>query len=428
MNYQESLEFIHGIERFGSKPGLERVKLLLERLGNPQKKLRFVHAAGTKGKGSTCAMLSGILKQAGFKTGLYISPFVLDFRERVQINGEMIPEDALAEAATRVRPHWEALDSIGETPSEFEVVVAAAMDYFARENCDIVVLEVGMGGRLDATNAIDTPLCAVITSLGFDHTEYLGETIERIAYEKCGIIKPGGATVSAAGQPREAAAVIANACFGRGSRLIVCGEPEILRADITGSDIRYRGLELFVPLGGAHQAANAANAIEAALALRNEGLAIADSDIIAGIGATAFPARLEVLSREPLVLLDGAHNPMSAEALARALKPLEGLGIHAICGIMADKDISGVLGRVLPLCASLVAVKPSNPRAMPAEKLAMLAGECLQDAETAESMEQAVRMALEKAKGGGAVLIFGSLYLAAEIRPVAMGMLGQALQ
>jgi dihydrofolate synthase/folylpolyglutamate synthase len=420
MNYRESLKFIHSIERFGSKPGLERVKLLLERLGNPQKKLRFVHAAGTKGKGSTCAMLSGILKQAGFKTGLYISPFVLDFRERVQINGEMIPEEALAEAATRVRPHWEALDSIGETPSEFEVVVAIAMDYFARERCDIVVLEVGMGGRLDATNAIDTPLCAVITSLGFDHTEYLGETIEKIAYEKCGIIKPSGVTVSAAGQPREAAEVIANVCFERGSRLVVCGEPETLSADISGSDIRYRGLELFVPLGGAHQAANAANAIEAALVLRNAGLAVSDSDIINGIGATAFPARLEVLSRAPLVLLDGAHNPMSAEALARALAPLEGRKIHAICGIMADKDISGVLGRVLPLCKSLVAVKPSNPRAMPAEKLAMLAEEYLQDAETAESMEQAMRMALEKAKGGGAVLIFGSLYLAAEIRPVAI--------
>jgi dihydrofolate synthase/folylpolyglutamate synthase len=424
MNYQEALAFIHSIERFGSKPGLSRVKLLLERLGNPQKKLRFIHVAGTKGKGSTSVMLSHILKQAGYKTGLYISPFVLDFRERIQINNEMIPEEALAEAASRVRPHWEALDSIGETPTEFEVVVAAALDWLARENCELVVLEVGMGGRLDATNAIDTPLCAIITSLGLDHMEYLGNSVEKIANEKCGIIKPGGITVSATNQPRKAAEVIANTCFERGSRLVMCGEPEILSAEITGSEIRYKGLKLFVRLGGAHQAANAANAIEAALVLRNAGLAISDADIVKGIGATAFPARLEVLSREPLVLLDGAHNPMSAEALAEALKPLMGRNIHAICGIMADKDISGVLGPVLPLCKSLIAVKPSNPRAMPAEKLAALAGEYLQDATAAESMEQAVRLSLEKAKDGGAVLIFGSLYLAAEIRPVVMRILG----
>ncbi len=420
MTCSEALEFIHGIARFGSKPGLRRVQLLLERLGNPQKRLRFVHVAGTKGKGSTCAMLSNILKQAGYKTGLYISPFVLDFRERIQIDGEMISENDLAEITALVRLHWDELDKIGETPSEFELVVAVAMVYFSRMACDAVVLEVGMGGRLDATNVINTPLCSLITSLGLDHTEYLGETIEEIAFEKCGIIKPGGVTVSASGQPEEAAKVIAAACDRLQNRLVVCGEPEILSMDITGSRISYAGLVLDIPFGGAHQIINAANAVEAVFVLRRAGFCISDEDITGGVAKAAFPSRLEVLGRDPLILLDGAHNPMSAHALAQALKLLNGRDIHAVAGIMGDKDVRAVLKEILPLCKSLTAVAPNNPRALKAEDLAGLARECLSDVTVADNMEQAMRIPLSKAGKQDVILIFGSLYLAAEIRPVAL--------
>jgi dihydrofolate synthase/folylpolyglutamate synthase len=424
MNYTEALSFIHGIARFGSKPGLSRVQALLERLGNPQKELRFIHVAGTKGKGSTCAMISNILTQAGYKTGLYISPYVLDFRERIQIDGEMIPEKALAEHAGAVKAHWDILDRTGDTPSEFEVVVAIAFEYFLRESCDAVVLEVGMGGRLDATNIIDAPLCSVITSLGLDHTEYLGDTIEKIAYEKCGIIKPGGVTVSAYGQPAGAAQVIAEACRERGNRLIIPAEPEIISADIFGSKIRYRELECSLPLGGAHQAKNAAVAIDAALSLRESGCRIAAADIVAGIAGVKFPSRLEALSREPLFLLDGAHNAMSAEALAESLTLLGKMPIHAVAGIMADKDARAVLEAVLPHCESLICVTPQNPRAMRAERLAELAKSYIQDVTAAESIEAALQEAIKRAGQAGAVLVFGSLYLASEVRPIAKKLLG----
>ncbi len=425
MTYPEALAFIHGIARFGSKPGLRRVQLLLERLGNPQDKLRFVHVAGTKGKGSTCAMLSNILKKAGLQTGLYISPFVLDFRERIQINGEMISENDLAEITGLVKLHWDELDRLGETPSEFELVVAVAMVYFLRSACDIVVLEVGMGGRLDATNVIKTPLCSVITSLGLDHTEYLGETIEEISLEKCGIIKPGGVTVSASGQPEAAAKVIEATCSRLDNRLAVCVEAEVLDMDITGSRIIYGGLELYIPLGGAHQIINAANAVEAVFVLRRAGLDINDEDISGGMSNASFPSRLEVLGRDPLILLDGAHNPMSARALAEALKLLYGRDIHAVVGIMADKDVRAVLSEVLPLCRSLTAVTPENPRAMRASTLAEVAREYLDDVSVAKSMEQALRISLGKSGSAGAVLIFGSLYLAAEIRPAVLRAVGR---
>lgn len=423
MRYDEALEFIHSIARFGSKPGLRRIGMLLERMGNPQNRLRFVHVAGTNGKGSTCTMLSYILKQAGLKTGLYISPFVLDFNERIQINNEMISNDELAKSASLVHRHWQALDKAGEPPTEFEVVTAIAMDYFLRMRCDIVVLEVGLGGRFDATNIINTPLCSVITNISIDHTEYLGDTVAEIAFEKCGIIKPHGITVSYPHEPPEAAAVIAKTCAERDNRLITGGDAEILSMDIFGSVIRYGGMEIRVPLSGGHQVLNAVTAVEAARVLRLSGLSISDGDIVSGIRDTRFVSRLEILNEEPLVLLDGAHNLSGAAALAESLKLLQGRKIHALAGMMADKDADGILAEVLAFCESVTIFTPANPRAMKSGDLAKLARRYCPSVFIADTPDSAVSLPFSMLKGDDAMLIFGSLYLAAEIRPAAKRLL-----
>lgn len=425
IQYSEALEFIHGISRQGSKYGLERVKDLLERLGRPQDKLKFVHVAGTNGKGSTCTMLSYILAEAGYKTGLYISPFVLDFRERIQVNNEMIPEDELVKSTVTVKKVWDEMNAVGNAPTEFEAVLAVAFDYYVRSGCDVVVLEVGLGGRLDATNAIDTPLCSVITNIGVDHTEFLGNTISQITAEKCGIIKENGITVTYPKQPAEALAVIERFCRERGNCLILPREANVASMDIGGSVIKYDGIEIHVPLPGAHQISNAATVIEAVKALRLKGFEITDEDIASGIVKTMFPSRLEKLCEKPLVLLDGAHNLLGAQVVAESLKMLKGRRIHAVAAFMADKDADGIFREILPYCDSVTVYSlPDNPRAMPAAEAARLAARSCGEVHVADALESALTGPLSRCGGDDAVLIFGSFYFAAEIRPVAQKLLG----
>lgn len=421
MLYSESVEFIHGIGKsLGSRPGLRRVSMLLERMGNPQNSLKFVHVAGTNGKGSACAMLSHILTRAGYKTGLYISPFVVDFRERIQVNNEMIPEDELAASATLVRTHWEALNSIGEPPTEFEVLMAVAMDYFSRMKCDIVVLEVGLGGRLDATNVIKTPLCSVIMSIGSDHIEFLGETIPEITAEKCGIIKPHGITVSYPCLPAEASEIIEKTCRECDNRLFHAHEADILTMELSGSAIRYDGVDIHLPLPGEHQVLNASTVVETVKALRLSGLNISDADMAAGIAETRFPSRLEVLCKKPLILLDGAHNLPGTEAIVRSLKLLDGRRIHAVAGFMADKDVAGMLKEILPHCWSVTFFTPSNPRAMQADHAARIAREYCERVYLAGGINAAVIQPSARCGDDDAILFFGSLYAASDVRPVVI--------
>lgn len=422
MTYGESLDFIHAIARFGSKPGLRRVRMLLERMGNPQNRLKFIHVAGTNGKGSTCTMLSHILVEAGYRTGLYISPFVLDFRERIQLNNEMIPPEALADCTAAVKAHWDALDAIGEPPTEFEVVVAVAMEYFVRSGCEVVVLEVGMGGRFDATNIIETPLCSVITSISRDHTEYLGDTIEKIAAEKCGIIKPGGVCVSYPLQDPAALAVIMETCAEKGNRLLLpnAAAAEILEQTIDGSRIRCGDLDLSVPLAGTHQIYNVLTVLEAVKAISFAGI-IADNEAVSrGIANTSFPARLEVLCRGPLVLLDGAHNASGAKALGAALALLGGRPVHAVIGVMADKEAELMLRSLAPHLASLTATTPDNPRALGAEALADKARRLCADVRVEPNPRSAVESAFARCGPDDALLLCGSLYLASDVRAVAL--------
>ena len=418
MTYNEALAFIHGIQRFGSKLGLERISALLERMGNPQNKLRFIHVAGTNGKGSTCTMLSHILVQAGYKTGLYISPFVLDFRERIQLNNQMIVQEDLAACTELAKAHWDEMAAAGEPPTEFEVLVAVAMEYFVRQECDIVVLEVGMGGRFDATNIIGTPLCSVITSISIDHTEYLGDTLQKIAFEKCGIIKPGGVTVCYPRQNPEALAVIMEQCALKQNRLLMPGNTEVLACDVFGSVIRVDELEIHIPLGGEHQIYNTLTVLEAVKAIALSGFAITPEQTAKGIAATRFPSRLEVLCRDPLILLDGAHNLSGAQVLGTALRTIQGRRIHAVTGILADKDVDGILREIAPLCQSVTCVQPDNSRALPAAELAERARVYCHKAYTAETPEKAFKNALRLCSGNDILLIFGSLYLAGELRPI----------
>lgn len=319
MDYAKAIEYTHSLLRFGSRPGLDRIRALLCAIGNPEKKLRAVHVAGTNGKGSVCAMLSSICKEAGLKTGLFISPYILDFRERIQIDGAFIPKQAYAEVCTRVK---EASESLAEElrPTEFEFVTAAALLYFAHENCDIVILETGLGGRLDSTNVWEQPLVTVITSISKDHMAVLGDTLSQIAAEKCGILKPGRPLVTTPKQPVEAMQVIDKMTKNLACPIIMpqIEQAKILSDTLFGSEFIYQGLPIHQPLAGCFQLENTLLAIEAARLLPAE-LGITGHAMAGGIAKVSHPARFEVICKEPLIILDGAHNDGGAQALRSSL-------------------------------------------------------------------------------------------------------------
>ncbi|NMP37042.1 MAG: bifunctional folylpolyglutamate synthase/dihydrofolate synthase [Clostridiales bacterium] len=422
MNYEEALNFISSLEAFGIKPGLERMRMLMSLADYDCGATQFVHIAGTNGKGSVSSALACTLISAGYKTGLFTSPYVTDFRERMKINGEMIPQEAFAEIMTRLKPFIEAMAAQGNQITEFEAITAAGLIYFSREQCDYVVLEVGLGGRLDATNIIGTPLLSVITSISLDHTKILGDTVSKIAAEKCGIIKQNGHTVTCANQDADALKVITLASQKRGNTLSLPDIKELIikNSDLFGTDIIYKGIAIHIPVGGMHQVENAALSAEAALQLRSAGVKITDKDIIKGIGSSALPARTEILSREPLIILDGGHNASGVAALSALLrnhlKNTPHGKVFAVCGMMADKDYARSVSFIASLCDEFAAVKPQNPRSLDAQTLADCAGLYCRTVRTAESPQNAVRDFLKKSQKNDIILVCGSLYLAGEIR------------
>lgn len=422
MTYAEALEYIHSALRFGIKPGLERVAALLEKLGNPQKKLKIVHVAGTNGKGSICSATASALAAAGYKTGLYLSPYIVDFRERIQINGGMIPEEDMAEETERVKNAAEALANM-EPATEFELVTAAAFDYFARSECDFVVLEVGLGGRFDATNVIEKPLVSVIATISYDHTAILGDTLTKIAFEKGGIIKPEGITVCSAGQEPEAMRQIEKICAQRKNRLVVpdISSAQILSESIEGTNIRYRGEELFIPLAGRHQLVNFTAAYEALQQLSEYyGIKIKTSDIAAGFSSVKFPARMQILHKNPLVILDGAHNPSGIATLRDSmLRFLAGRRIAVVMGMLRDKDYKAAIAQIAALAGSFYAVRPESNRALPAAETAAVAASYCAKTHAADDNAAALEAALHDAGPDGAVVICGSLYLAGGMKRAA---------
>lgn len=421
MTYSEALENIHSLLSFGSRPGLDRVRELLRRMGNPQDKLRYIHVAGTNGKGSTCAMLSAILKAEGYKTGLFISPYITDFRERIQINNEPVSEETLTAAVEKTLPIVNQLRDEGIIITEFEYVNALEFYIHAEAKCNVVVLEVGMGGLLDCTNVILPPLCSVITAIGLDHTAILGDTVEAIAEQKCGILKKGSIAVTSK-QDARAMGVIESTAEKLGIPILKSEdiEVEVKEISLKGSRFVYNNREITLPLAGDHQIENAKTALAAVEAVRKEGLlTISDSSIVEGMKNAVNPARLELLSEDPVVLLDGAHNPNGIEALKAAIdRFLPDTPIICVMGMLADKDIDSSIALLDGLFERVFTVPIDNPRALSADDLAKKFENHAKAVQPFESREDAFDAAYALAKGtDSAVLICGSLYLAGEIRP-----------
>lgn len=425
MTYEQALDFIAAQVRVGKHPALDRISGLLERMGNPQDRLRFVHVGGTNGKGTTCTLIASVLQESGCRTGLYTSPYVVDFRERFQINGEMIPKEELTAVLEKIMPFVEEMRGQGSTFGQFEIITALAFQWFLDQQCDVVVLEVGIGGRFDATNVIRVPEAAVITSISKDHTKMLGDTIAKIAYEKAGIIKPGGEVVLYPRQEAEAFSVIRTACRERGASLTVpeLSELEILEEKLTGSSFVYRGRKLFTPFMGRHQIENAVTAYEALQILQKHGFRIAPEHIGQGFAKAFIPARMEVLLEEPLLLLDGGHNAGFAAALREVLSKLPHTRRRtAVFGMMRDKDSETALSILAPCFDAMIMTAPDGPRAAPPEELRERALPWCADITAAKSRGEAFRLAVQARQEGSDLIVCGSFYLVSELRPGFMNL------
>lgn len=419
MDYNQAISYIHSLNKFGIKPGLQRITALLNALGNPQNGLNIVHVAGTNGKGSTSTAISNVLIADGKKTGLFISPYVIQFEERIQINGQYIPKDDLASLTNMVAqkvPQVEA--ALDDNITEFEFITALAFLYFSNQKCDAVVLEVGLGGRLDSTNVIDKPLASVITKIALDHTAILGNTVGEIAAEKSGIIKCGCPVITSSLQNGEAAEVIVKTASSKNAPIHIANVDDVINLDVKpfGSSFNYNGLNISVPLSGRHQVENMVTAAKTALVL-----GVSPKSIEKGIAATVFPARLEVISKDPLVILDGAHNENGADVLAQYLDENK-LNPVMLIGMMADKNCDAVLEKLASRAKQVVTVKVlGNPRAQTAQNLANQAKQYCGNVISAPDYETALKRAGECALANNTPLVIcGSLYLASDIRNSAI--------
>lgn len=416
MSYAETMAYIHAVNWQGSKPGLSRTRTLLRALGNPERQLRFVHIAGTNGKGSTAACIASCLYAAGWRVGLYTSPYINRFNERMQVNGIPISDEELEALVSRIRP---VADAMTDAPTEFELITALGMLFFLQRHCDIVVLEVGLGGTLDSTNVIPTPEAAVITALGLDHTAILGSSMQDVARAKAGIIKPGCPVISYGGVP-EADRVIAAACREQNCPLypVDFHQLTLLPSDLSGSRFSFGPLkDLMVPLLGSYQPKNIATAITTLKVLDERGWNISDAAIREGLAAVQWPGRFELLRTAPPFLLDGSHNPHGMNATVQSLRDrFPGQKFVFLMSIMADKDASGMLTPLLPLAQEFVTVRANVPRAMPAEELAAQICTLGSRATAAPSIAEGVRRAQALAGPNGAVCALGTLYFSADVR------------
>ena len=402
-------EFTSKYTKLGKRVAdLSRISALMHAVGDPQKRLRFVHVAGTNGKGSICEMTARALTAAGYRTGLFTSPYILRYNDRIRINGAEITDEELNALADIVEPEAERLSELGF--SQFEITQAMAMLRFERQGCDVVVLEVGLGGALDSTNVIPPPLVSVIGSLSLDHTAILGETVGEIAAQKAGIIKKGSPAVLSYGNPAEAVAVVRARAVECGSELVIPEEASPVSVTAFGSEFAYKGERYSVSMGGAHQLTNACTVIETVGLLRRH-FDIPEAALREGLRAV-IPARLQILSREPLVIVDGGHNPQGVGALSEALATLP-CKKRAVIGMLGDKDSAAAAALIAKSCERFVCVDGFAPNARPAEELAALLRESGAEALPSElSPEETVVRELKALPAGEALVICGSLYLA----------------
>lgn len=421
MTYNEALIKINSLLLLGSRPGLDRMRTFLEALGNPQDKLKYVHIAGTNGKGSTSKFISSVLIKAGYKTGLFISPYIIDFRERIQINGEMISKKEITRCVEETFPVLQNLKEKGIIITEFEYINALAFKWYAENNCDIVVLETGMGGQLDCTNVIKDTLVSVITSISYDHTAVLGDTIEEISMQKAGIIKENSNTVYYR-QGGSADIVIANKAKEMNNRLLYA---DTLKLDVKEQTIEhtkmvYNSVDITIHLIGDHQLKNVSLALYALEALRNYcNIKITDEDIALGLSKAEMPARLELLCKQPIILVDGAHNPNGMEALGQAIKHyLPNKKIVCIMGMLRDKDSNSSLEFLDGLVDTIITLEPDNPRKQTSEELAEKAVKFFDKVYPMDNFTEAIEKALDIVGEDGALIVCGSLYLASQLRPL----------
>ena len=414
---EETLQYLQFDNWAQSAPGLARSRELLGLLGDPQKKLKFVHIAGTNGKGSTAAMLAAVLQSAGYRTGLYTSPHLMRFHERMRVNGEEIDDKSLITLTNTVR---RAAAQMREMPTGFEIMTAIAFLYFVQERCDIVSLEVGLGGRMDSTNVIPAPEVCVVMNIGLEHTAILGDTLEKIAAEKCGIIKRGAHAVLF-GQTEGVEAVAREKCTQEGVALTVTAQEKLERisSSLDGQVFKYRGRGPYhLRLLGEYQLLNALTVIDTCTALRSRGWEkLTDEAIDSGLSAARWPGRLELLRRSPDFIVDGAHNPQCVDALMDSLAALySGKKLIFLTGVLRDKDWQQMLRRALPLAKAFVVITPPSARALDENELAGWLRAQGIEAIPAAGTDDGVRRALAMAGKDDAICSWGSLYFTGEVR------------
>ena len=416
MKKEEAIKYIHSVNWTFCKPGLERTLELVSRLGNPQDKLKFIHVAGTNGKGSFCSMLSSILIKEGYCVGLYTSPYIKVFNERMQVNNEPISDTELAEITESIKP---IADQMADKPTEFELVTAIALKYFERHNCDYVVFECGLGGRLDSTNIVKTPILTVITGVDLDHTAILGDTVEKIAYEKAGIIKPGVPCLWCG--ENDSAFDVINAVAKDNEAPVFKADRSTLKvknATLDGTFFDFEGfLDLKISLLGNYQVINATNVLNAVSILRNEGVVISDRSVYEGLKDAKWLARFEILRKDPIVIFDGAHNPQGVSSCVDSVKTYFGKKrIIAITGVMADKDYRYIADKICEIASDVMCVTPENPRALKGSEYAKEFLKHNIDAKAFDSVNEAVKSAIALAKKEKkAVICLGSLYMYSQV-------------
>ena len=410
---------VHAYAWTDRKPGLERTRALLAALGNPEKALKFVHITGSNGKGSTAAMLASVLRRAGYRTGLYTSPHLLRFHERMRVNGEEIDDNSLISLTNTVR---NAAESMSEMPTGFEIMTAIAFLYFVQEQCDIVSLEVGLGGRMDSTNVIPAPEVCVVANIGLEHTAILGDTVEKIAAEKCGIIKHGAHAVLF-GQSEGVENVAREKCAQEDVALTITAQEKLERisSSLDGQEFKYRGRGPYhLRLLGEYQLLNALTVIDVCNALRSRGWdKLTDEAIDEGLSHAQWPGRLELLRRGPDFIVDGAHNPQCVDALMDSLAALYGdKKLIFLTGVLRDKDWQQMLRRALPLAKAFVVITPPSARALDENELAAWLNAQGVQAVPAKDTDDGVRRALDLAGEDDAICSWGSLYFTGEVRRV----------
>ena len=418
MTYEEALQYFDQTDLRGSYLGLEEISKVLDRLGNPEKQLKFVHVAGTNGKGSTATLLESCLRKAGYRVGLYTSPHLVRYNERFKVNGEEISDELLASATERVKA---VVDTLEKAPTQFELMTCIGFCCFLEAGCDIVVLEVGLGGRADTTNVIPVPEAAVITRIGLEHTEILGDTLEKITAEKAGIVKAGG-TVILGDPTREVFGVTEEICRRQGAELILSdpAEAKPLTRSVEGQKFSWKQYpEISLSLLGKHQLQNGCTALATLEALRGKGWDIPEEAVLEGFRTAVWPGCFECVSTQPTVIIDGGHNQQCAEAIADALKEyFPGKKCTFLIGVMADKNFKGIFDALLPLAEKILAVTPDSPRALKAPRLCEKLGEEYGyfNAIPYETLDDALKALMQGATAEDLICICGSLYMVGDVR------------